>query len=113
SKTVPLQIKLNGTPAPGYSLASFEQSLTEVVVYGEQQQLNRLEFYDGVHTDITGLSESRTVTLDIPVLQGFSRVEPAKVEVKLNIVPSVQRTFEHVKLTIVELDESYEATIVE
>ncbi len=113
SKVVPLQVKLNGTPASGFSLASFEQSLSEIVVYGDQQRLNALDFYNGVETDITGLSESRTVTVDIPVLQGLSKVEPTKVEIKINIVPSVQRTFEDVKLAVSSIGDQYEVDVVD
>jgi YbbR domain-containing protein len=113
SKTVPLQIKLNGTPAAGFSLASFEQNLTEIVVYGDQQKLSGLELHDGVQTDITGLSESRTITVDIPVPAGFAKVEPSKVEVKINIVASVQRTFEDVQLVVPGIGQTYEAVIIE
>jgi len=111
SKTVPLQIKINGTPAPGYSLSSYEQNPMEVVVYGDQQMLNGIDFYDGVLVDITNLSGDRTVTVDIPLKTAIARIEPSKVEVKLHISPSERRTFTNVKLMVAGVVEPLEAVV--
>ena len=113
SKTMPLKIRLSGTLAPGYSVSSFEQSLTDVVVFGNQNILNSMEFYDGGIVDITDLNADKTITLNLASMPNVAKVEPNQVQVTLRVVQSEVRVFEQVKLTLTGLSDVYEATITD
>jgi len=112
SKQMTLQVQLLGAPADGYSLVKTVHIPQEVTVYGKQALLDELEFYDGLTIDLTGMKADNTVTLDIPLRQDVSRVEPNKVEVKLTIVPSERITFEQMNLVITGLSEQHIAEFI-
>jgi len=99
-KSMPLQIKWIGQPAVGFAVAAVQQSVEEITVYGTQDVLDRMEFYEGVEIDISGLREDRVYSVEIPVKDKSVQVEPAKLEVKVTIVPSVTKVFTNVPLSI-------------
>lgn len=99
-KVMPLQIKLIGEPAAGFSIASLIQNPEQVTVYGAQDILNKMDFFNGPQLDITGWNESKQVTLDIPHSNKDIQVEPTKVDVQVEIVPSTTKTLENIPITI-------------
>lgn len=113
SKTMPLQIPLTGSPAPGFSLASVWQSVQEVTVYGNQEYLNSLEFYNGPEIDLTGLAESRNLTLQIPLRGDVVSVEPSTVTVSINLIGAQRRTFEGLPISVSGLPDEYELTFLD
>jgi YbbR domain-containing protein len=113
SKLMTLQVQLIGTPADGFSLVKTEQNPQEITVYGKQALLDKLEFYDGLEIDVTGLNADKTITLDIPLRKDVSHVEPGKVEVKLTIVPSERKTFEQMKVDITGLAKLNKAEFID
>lgn len=104
-KTMPLQIKWIGLPAKGYAIASVQQSVDEVTVYGPQQALDKMDFYEGFQLDINDIKEDKTWTLNIPLKNNVAQVDPAQVEIKLNVVPAVTKTLENVPITISGLND--------
>lgn len=110
-KKMPLQLKIFGEPLPGYSVAAFQPSVDQVTVYGPQELLNKLDFYEGPQVDLTGLKADKEFTLDIPLRSKITAVDPAKVDVKVQIVPSVQKTLEQVPITIVGQNNDFDTRI--
>lgn len=111
-KTMPLQIKWVGQPAKGYAVSAVQQSVEQITVYGTQDILDRMEFYEGVELDITGIKEDKTFAVDIPVKNKELRVEPAKVEVKVTVVPSVTKVLEQVPITMNNPNEGLTARML-
>lgn len=112
-KMMPMRLKIVGEPAAGFAVASFRASVDQITVYGPQDVLNGLEFYEGPQINLTGLTEDKTFTLDIPRQNNVTSVEPSKVEVTVEIVPSVTKTFEAVPITIVGQNDQYGTKIVD
>lgn len=114
-KEIPFQIELIGDPAEGYSVASYSQSVQMVTVYGAREVVEALEIYDGVQVDLTGLTNSATLTLDLPLPEGTNSVLPATVEVQIEIVASQSRTLESIPIEVTGLpdDGEIEAVILE
>jgi YbbR domain-containing protein len=110
-KRMPLQLKMTGEPAPGYSVSSFQPSVDQITVYGPQDLLNTLDFYEGPAVDLTGLNADKTFTLDIPLRPRISAVDPAKVEAKVQIVPSVTKTLVGVPITIIGQNGNFDTRI--
>lgn len=111
-KTMPLQIKWLGFPAKGFAVASVQQSVDQVTVYGPQQVLDKMDFYEGFQLDINGIKEDKTWTLDIPLKNKAVQVEPAKVEIKLSVVPSATKTLDNVPVTISGLNDGMTANLI-
>jgi YbbR domain-containing protein len=99
-KSMPLQIKWIGQPARGFAVAAVQQSVEQITVYGTQDLLDKMEFYEGVEIDITGLKEDKVFSVEIPVKNKALKIDPPKLEVKVTVVPAVTRTLEAVPVTL-------------
>ncbi|MBD2866127.1 CdaR family protein [Paenibacillus oceani] len=110
-KKMPLQLKIVGEPAPGYSVSVFQSSIDQITVYGPQELLNTLDFYEGPPIDLNGLKENKDFTLDIPLKPRITLLDPTKVEVKVQIVPSDKKTLEQVPITIIGQNNNFDTKI--
>ncbi|MFD0870800.1 Uncharacterized protein conserved in bacteria [Chlamydia abortus] len=111
-KLMPLQIKLVGQPDPGYSVLSVKQSVEQVTVFAPQEVLDQMEFYEGPQIDLTGMHESKTITLDLVPKAQIINLNPTKVEVAVEIAPSATRTFTNHKIEIVGVGDNLVANLV-
>jgi YbbR domain-containing protein len=111
-KEMPLQVKVVGNPAPGFSIASMTQSVKRVTVFSSQATLDKMEFYDGPQVDVTDLNENKTITLDIPLKNKDIRVDPVKVEITLEIVPSTTLTMNNIPLRISGGNDSFVTKVI-
>lgn len=109
-KSMPLQIKWIGQPARGFAVAGVQQSVEQITVYGTQDILDRMDFYEGVEIDLTGLTEDKTFSIDVPVSQEL-KVEPSKLEIKVTIVPAVTKVLEGISVTLSVPNEGVEASL--
>lgn len=99
-KSMPLQIKWTGKPARGFAVSAVQQNVDQLAVYGPQTVLDRMEFYEGLEVDLTGLKEDKVFTLDIPLKNKAVKVEPSKVEIKVTVVPSVTRVLDDIPIKV-------------
>jgi YbbR domain-containing protein len=111
-KEMPLQVKVVGTPAKGYSIASMTQSVKRVTVFSSQTTLDKMEFYNGPEVDVTDLKENKQITLEIPLLNKDVRVDPVKVEISLEIVPTATLTMNNIPLRISGENDSFQTKII-
>jgi YbbR domain-containing protein len=112
AKTVPLVIRVVGTPPEGYSVSRVAQSVREVTVYGPQEALDEIETYAALTIPVNAWTESVVRTFDIPLIGGVLRVEPAAVEVEVDIVPATSRTLPDIPVEIVGVGSEYEAVFL-
>ncbi|MDF2714116.1 MAG: YbbR family protein [Paenibacillus sp.] len=110
-KKMPLQLKVVGEPAAGYSISLFQPSVDQITVYGPQELLNTLDFYEGPQIDLTGLKADQVYTLDIPLKTRITSVDPPKVEVKVQVVASDKRTFPQIPITIIGQNNNFDTMI--
>lgn len=110
-KSMPLQIKWIGQPAKGYAVASVQQSVEQITVYGTQDVLDKMEFYEGVELDITDLKEDKVFNVDIPVKNKALSIDPPKLEVKVTVVPAVTKTLGSIPLNLGVANEGVEAKL--
>ena len=106
-KQMPLQIKLIGEPGPGYAVASYHQEPPMITVYGPQKVLDSMEFYEGPQIDLTNRSSTVKETFNLSTKTGVLRIEPAKVEVRVEIVASTTRTFDNVAIKLIGDNPGY------
>lgn len=110
--TVPLQLKLTGEPPRGFSVASLTKNIDMVTVYGPQDLVDKMEFYEGPTINLTDLKENKEFSVDIPLKNKITQVEPAKVEVKLEIVASAFKTIDGVPFSIIGQNDGFETKVV-
>ncbi|WP_166246151.1 CdaR family protein [Paenibacillus turpanensis] len=111
-ETVPLQVKLKGTLPPGLAIGGYRQNVDKVTVYGKQSILDKFEFYPGPEIDLSQITGSVNLKLDIPVQQSIQKLEPAQVEVELVIVPAATKVLESVPITISGQNDAYTVKVV-
>jgi YbbR domain-containing protein len=112
--TVPLQLKLLGEPPRGFSVASLVQNVDKVTVFGTQELLNRMEFYEGPSINLSDMKEEKeyTLNLDIPLRNKATQLDPLKVEVKINIVASSTKMLDGIPLSIVGQNDGFDTKVV-
>jgi YbbR domain-containing protein len=111
-QTIPLQIRTIGEPAKGYSVASVTLDKDKVTVYGTQDTVDRMEYYQGPDIDLTGLSETKEFTLNIPLRDKVTQIEPTTVKVRVEIVPSATKALENIPITIVGQNDGFDTKVV-
>jgi YbbR domain-containing protein len=105
-------VKVIGNPANGFSIASMTQSVKRVTVFSSQATLDQMEFYEGPQVDVTDLKENKKITLDIPLKNKDIRVDPTKVEITLEIVPSITLTMNNIPLRISGENDSFVTKVI-
>lgn len=86
TKEVPISLIQTGAPDSGdtYELALAEGQESTISVVGNQAALENLSEV-GVPVDVTGITETTTLTVDVPIPQGASSVEPESIEVEVTV----------------------------
>ncbi|MCY9666553.1 CdaR family protein [Paenibacillus alginolyticus] len=110
-QTIPLQMKISGEPPKGFAIAMVTQNPDKVTVFGTQDVVDRLEFYQGPQLNVQDLNETREFALDIPLRNKVTQLDPAKVTVHVEIVPSITKALENVPITIIGQNENYNTKV--
>jgi YbbR domain-containing protein len=112
-QTIPLQLKITGEPLKGYAIASIVQTPDKVTVYGKQDVVDKMEFYQGPVLNLQNVNASNEYSLDIPLLADkITQVDPAKVSVQVEIVPSVTKALENIPITIVGQNDGFNTKVI-
>jgi YbbR domain-containing protein len=112
-KSMPLQIKMVGQPPEGYAVSAYTKNVGQVTVYGPQDVLDSLEFYDVLQVDLSSLRKDEVFSLDIPLKPNITKVEPTKVDIQMSIVPSVTRKLEKAPLTMIGANTEYDTKLLQ
>jgi len=111
-KQVPLQIGFTGKLPAGLAVASFKPSVEQVTIYGPQEALNKIDFYDGINVDLSKLTQSGTIDLNIPTVGNIEAVDPGKVTVQIEIVNSETMVLSQIPITIIGLSDPLKAKMI-
>lgn len=86
SKQLTLKAQPTGSPAEGYQVDGLELSEKEITVYTDDSNaLDAITELPTLSVPVDGLKEDRTMTVDVPVPDGATRVAPESVEVTVHI----------------------------
>jgi len=111
-KQVPLQIGFIGKLPAGLAVSSFKPSVEQVTIYGPQEALNKIDFYDGINVDLSKLTQSGTIDLNIPVVGNIGAVDPGKVTVEVEIVKSETMVLSQIPIKIIGLSDPLKAKLL-
>ncbi len=110
-KLMPLQIRISGEPQEGYSIASFKQSVDQVSVFGPQDILDKMEFYDGFTVDVSRLINDKLYEVEIKLHENITLLDPEKVEIDIDVVPSETKVVSGVAIVLSGLNEDYDTKV--
>jgi len=111
-KTLPMQIGFSGALPNGLSVAKVTSSAQQVTVYGPQDVLDKLDYYDGVIVDLTKVTESGDFTYAIEPMEGVASIDPTKITVTIDVEPTSERLIEQVPITLNSLAEGMTAKLL-
>ncbi|MFD0715911.1 CdaR family protein [Paenibacillus sp. GCM10027626] len=111
-KKVPLQIGLTGKLPSGLAIASFKPSVDQVTIYGPQDVLNKYDFYDGINVDLSNLTQSGTIDLNIEPTGQIEAVDPGKVSVEIEIVEAKSMVLPQLPVSMIGLPDDFKAKLV-
>jgi len=112
-KKLPLEIRFTGRLPIGMSIASFKPSTDTVTVYGPQETLDKMEYFDGVTLNLSTVQRSGTVTLDLDPGRDLAQIEPKQIEIAIELEPSETITLPQIAITTAGLAEGMKARILE
>ncbi|NBD25556.1 CdaR family protein [Paenibacillus glycinis] len=110
-KKLPLQVGFTGSLPEGLAISEFKQSVDAITVYGPQDALDKVEFYDGLTIDLSQLKQSGTMKLDIKPGQDIATVDPATVTFDYTIVPAQTKLLPKLPVTLIGLSDGLKAQI--
>ena len=112
-RSVPLQISYTGNPPVGLSVATVSQDTQFVTIYGQQETIDAIDFYEGVVIDLSALTGDSTTSVAIPLMNQVTNVEPGEVQVTIDLEPTTQRTFSEVPIRLFGDSGEYELEMIE
>lgn len=111
-KQMPLQMRVTGQPAAGFSVASVKLSNEQVTVFAPQAVLDDMEFLEGPPISLNGIRETSTFKVPLEPTGNIIDINPTEVEVTVEIAPSDTKSFMGHSVDIIGLDESLAAGLV-
>lgn len=104
-KAVPIKLNRVGELPEGYSINSITVEPREVTIFGPREVLNNLTVIEGVVLDLATITESQTVQLPVPRPRGVERVDPAQVNVTIDLTIEETITMENIPIQLTGLAE--------
>lgn len=114
-KTVPLHVNVVGQLESKYAISSLSPSVNEVILYGLQAQLDRIEHFDNVHIDLREFQSVGTYTFRVRLLptENIEKIEPSEISMELKISNIKKRTLIGVPITLTGDHNRLHTTVIE
>ncbi|MFD1019115.1 CdaR family protein [Thalassobacillus hwangdonensis] len=105
--TVPIEVQTTGELPDGYALGSVTPNTQEVTITGPQTVLDEIESISDLEVDISELTETTTVDVDIPLPDGVQSVEPETVQVEVVVTEAEQaeETIDNIEVGVDNLQD--------
>lgn len=109
SKELPIKVIPKGEISFGFAISSIELSETKVMVYGDEEALNKLKFVP-LTIDVKGLKESHKYKLELVKPSGVRYMSVNNVTVNVELDKSTDRVINNVNIETRNLTEGYTVT---
>lgn len=106
SKVVPIKVIPKGEIDFGKAISSIQMSSNNIVVYGKQSVLDKLE-YVPVSINVEKLSENKQYRLEIEKPKGIKSMSLSNVTVSLTLGESKDRSIDNVNIDVYNLNDNY------
>ena len=106
SKIVPIKVIPKGTIDFGKAISSIQMSENNIVVYGKQSVLDKLQ-YVPVIMNVDKLSENKETRLEIEKPKGIKSMSLSNITVSLTLSDATDRTIDNINIDVRNLSDSY------
>ena len=106
SKEIPIKVVPKGKLAMGKSIKSTELSVSKVVVYGDEETIDSIEYLP-VEIDVDGLAQDKTYKVTIKKPSGITNVSSKTLTVDVVIDSSISKEISDISIATENLDSKY------
>jgi YbbR domain-containing protein len=112
NKSVPIKVDPISSLPNKLSVVSITVEPNTVQLYGQQEDIDKYEFIEGLNLDLSKIDRTTTIPMDIPKPSGITEVRPSKVNVTVKVAPEVKKSFSDVSIKVKGLSLGLTATFV-
>ncbi|WP_188208274.1 CdaR family protein [Alkalibacillus aidingensis] len=112
-KRYPLTYETTGELPDDLILQDINMNPVSATVFGSIDRLNDINLLEAVQVDLSDITETTTVDVDLPLPRGTTRIEPNTVEVEVVVDQAVEDLVEDVEIEIENVTEEQEVTFIE
>ncbi|MET3684374.1 YbbR domain-containing protein [Alkalibacillus flavidus] len=112
-KRYPVTYETTGDLDEELVLQSIDLNPVSATLYGSVDRLDEIDRLEPVDVDLSDVTESTTLEVDLSVPSGVNRIEPETVEAEIEVEEAVETTLEDVELEVDNLAEDREITFIE
>lgn len=106
SKEVPIKIVPKGDISVGKSIKSIVPSSTSVIVYGEEEAVNKVNSIE-IPIDVADLTDDKTYNITLTKPNGITELSVKTITVKVEVDSSVSKEFKDIPITTENLNSKY------
>ncbi|MBA2873027.1 YbbR domain-containing protein [Anoxybacillus calidus] len=107
SKSVPFKINRTGKLKEGLSIVKIEAVPNEVTIFGPKDKIEQIEFIDGITINLDEITKDTTLEVKVPLPEGVKAVDPAKINIHIDVQEEQSKTFSQVPIDILGLGDRY------
>ncbi len=85
SKKVPIDVIQEGTPGDGVNITKLEPKTDKVEIIGPSDSLEKIDKIDNIPVDVTGITKSKDIKVNVPVPDGIDSVSPKQITVHVEV----------------------------
>jgi YbbR domain-containing protein len=85
SKKVPVDVIQEGTPGDGVNITKLEPKTDKVKIIGPADSLAKIDKIDNIPVDVTGITKSKDIKVNVPVPDGIDSVSPKQITVHVEV----------------------------
>ncbi|MFC5713985.1 YbbR-like domain-containing protein [Thalassorhabdus alkalitolerans] len=100
--SVPVNLTREGSLEEGLTIVDLELEPTEVTIFGPQEVIDDIQVVEGVVLDLSAITESQTLELEVEPPPGVEEVRPNTVTVTIEVADEEEATIEDVPIEIEE-----------
>ena len=104
SKTVPVEVKIEGELPEGIILQAINTNIQEVEIYGKKNVLEEISEIE-IPVDIRDIEESTVLSVPIPLPRGVTAISHETIDVEIVVARGMTRTLEGIPIQIIGLKE--------
>lgn len=106
SKEIPIKIVPKGKLATGKSIKSTDLSISKVIVYGNEETINSIEYLP-VEIDVNNLSTNKTYKVTLKKPSGITEISAKTLTVNVVVDSSTSREIPDISIATENLDKKY------
>ena len=110
-KEVPIKVIPVGEVQFGKAISSMTSSETKVIVYGEESNLEKMEYFP-VEVDVANLDSNKTFNVTLQVPQGLREISVRNTKITISLGEEETKEINDIMIETINLDPNYKAAAI-